>query len=94
MIFAMLQNTSTNRFHPIIFGDAPMPGGMDNDADFRRYRSQGHHTEGFDTREEAQADIDKICAEHGFTDSKREYEWDGKETPAMVEFFPNPFKSS
>lgn len=50
----ILINTATGRFHPIIFRcgtppSGPLEGGVD------RYKSKGHHTDGFDTLEEAQA---------------------------------------
>jgi len=87
MIFGMLQNTKTNRFHPILFRQAPMPGGADLTNQMQRYKSYGHHTEGFDTREQADAHVTLTCAQQGCLNSGASWEWDGAEMPAMVEFF-------
>jgi hypothetical protein len=78
MIFAILQNVRTGRYHPILFFHAPMPPGFGPE---HRYRSLGHHIPGFDTAEEAR----QCCAEH--TNSGRLIPWDGEEIPAMDEFF-------
>ncbi len=52
----MLHNTQTNRFHPIYYYDSPFPGGFE-DGDINntiiRYKSKGHHTSGYPTRDEA-----------------------------------------
>jgi hypothetical protein len=86
-IYGILQNTKTNRYHPILFRRAPMPGGADAELTHQRYRSAGHHTIGFDTLPEAQANIVQMCATHGLMDSGCLYPWDGEDVPAMVEFF-------
>lgn len=80
----MLQNTVSGRWHPILFRPAPLPGGKDSDLAAQRYRSLGHHTEGFATKEEAMAHIE--------ASDKMEWrgliwEWDGEGTPAMTEWF-------
>lgn len=73
----MLVNTATGRFHPIAFRPAPS-GVHDN-----RWRSLGHHTEGFATREEALADTKErpYCKELGL-----EWAWDGTDVPALTIF--------
>jgi hypothetical protein len=50
----MLVNLATHRFHPIVFSFAPLPGGAELHGG-GRYRSHGHHTEGFEMREQADA---------------------------------------
>jgi hypothetical protein len=88
-IIGMLHNVHNNRFHPILFLYNPLPGGGGPD----RHKSKGHHTEGFATREEAEAFVGttmvkyaqnfgepKLCLENLFP-------WDGEGTPAMVVFF-------
>ena len=55
-VWGMLMNTATGRWHPILFRPAPAPSG--DVHGFERYRSKGHHTEGFDTEPAARADID------------------------------------
>ncbi len=80
----ILINTATGRFHPISFREAPFPGGQQPPGG-RRHKSIGHHTEGFATMADAEAWIaanpDRIEA------TGRTWQWDGKDVPAMVEFF-------
>ncbi|MBI4120735.1 MAG: hypothetical protein HY457_00560 [Parcubacteria group bacterium] len=82
----ILKNTATNRFHPISFRLAPMPGNADERAQAQRYKSVGHHAEGFDTLEAAQQWISEQ-KEKGLVDVGVVWEWDGDGTPAMVEWF-------
>jgi hypothetical protein len=85
----ILTNTKTGRFHPIFFRLAPMPGGAEI-AGALRYKSAQHHTAGFDTLEEAEADLVKASTSQvleGVQDSGRRWDWDGEGVPAMVEFF-------
>lgn len=83
-IVANLHNTQTDRYHPILFRDSPMPGG----AGPARHKSAGHHTVGFDTREEAIADCEALA---GRCEAKlciaKDFPWDGEGIPAMVVFF-------
>ena len=72
-------NTATERFHPISFRPSPMPSGA-----APRYKSLGHHTEGFDTKIEA---IDWVKSEERMLLTTREYAWDGEYVPAMIDFF-------
>ena len=78
----MLMNMATGRFHPIIFRYAPPPSGDCSNAG--RYKSIGHHTDGFDTMDAALAYV----GEHpawvwtGIT-----WQWNGEGIPAMVEWF-------
>lgn len=79
---AILRNAATGRFHPIAFRMYPHPAdSVDGPC---RYKSIGHHTEGFDNIEDAKVDtvakppcslIDEI------------WDWDGVELPAMVTWF-------
>ncbi len=48
----IVEHAPTGRFHPIYFRYAPMPGGGMEGPD-ARYKSGGHHTEGFDTHADA-----------------------------------------
>lgn len=83
-VVANLHNTATNRFHPILFKESPLPGGSGPS----RHKSVGHHTKGFDTRDEAieeckriaERQSAKLCVEKDFA-------WDGDDMPAMVVFF-------
>ena len=79
----ILQNTQTGRFHPIIFRPGPTPGSSGKE-DIQRYKSKGHHTEGFDTIEEAEADIKETPGLH---DMGCRWKWDGEDIPAIVWWF-------
>jgi hypothetical protein len=95
-IIAMLHNTDTGRWHPMFFLPAPQPSaGPDDTA--TRYKSKMHHTAGFPTREEAEANARGKMAEQvgrhfghfgptRFCLSKA-FPWDGEDIPAMVTFF-------
>ncbi len=78
-----LLNTKTNRYHPIIFRPAPPPSG-DEDLAAQRYRSAGHHTDGFATLEEAQ---ESVSQQPELTNVSVVWEWDGEGVPAMTEWF-------
>lgn len=87
-IWGMLKNTATGRYHPIAFRRAPMPGNSDGDSIMQRYKSLGHHTEGFDAEAEAKAHIAaSIEKAPGSLDAGVGWEWDGEGMPAMVEWF-------
>jgi hypothetical protein len=87
MIYSLLKNTATGRFHPILFRPAPMPGYADEKMSAQRYRSLGHHTDGFDTEEKANEHIGSSCREHAYKSSGICFEWDGASIPAMVGWF-------
>lgn len=85
-IFGLLHNVKENRWHPILFIEAPLPGPPESGKSIR-LKSKGHHTTGFATREDAIAEIaDK--APHveppAAIDTEKDIEWDGEDTPAMV----------
>jgi len=80
----ILINQQTGRFHPITFRPAPLPSGPDATVG-ERYHSLGHHTVGFDTKEQAIAWIKERSEELTLID--REYTWDGMEVPACTDFF-------
>lgn len=87
----MLKNTSTQRYHPIFYLESPLPGGPESDSNQKliRYKSKGHHTTGFDTRELALNRINSELIDQiksiGYTvnlELEVDLEWDGLETPA------------
>ena len=82
---AILHNTATDRYHPILFRDAPLPG---NPAHLRRLKSIGHHTEGFTSHEAAAAslDDDRIAGAVLERSPGKLIPWDGDDLPAMVCF--------
>lgn len=88
----MLKNTETNRFHPIFYFESPLPGGFESETNQKlvRYKSKGHHTSGFDTREAAYASASSELVAQiksaGYSpilelDEKDDLLWDGKEMP-------------
>jgi|GEM_PF-3985947 len=80
----LLKNTATGRFHPISFRPAPLPGG----SSIPRYKSIGHHTEGFDSVEAAKEWVTTKVVEGKAVDKTTTVvDWDGNGIPAMVEFF-------
>ena len=87
MIVGMLKNTSTGRLHPILFRPAPLPGGADLDMRAQRYKSKGHHTEGFDNRDAAMSGAQALCDSTHAEFRDVEWEWNGEGIPAIVTFF-------
>lgn len=90
---AILFNTATCRYHPIVYRPAPMPGGFDNGETPTTFRvkSLGHHTEGFATLEEARNYIN--TADHIKEAPVKELdtclEWNGQDIPAGVGWISN-----
>lgn len=82
---AMLVDVQRQRYHPMYFRYAPMPGPTENQKVIR-YRSGGHHTAGFDTLDEAKVKLDELCKAGGWIATGRSYDWDGDDVPAMVTF--------
>lgn len=90
-IVAMLHNEKTDRYHPILFRESPLPG-PHYEGKLIRHKSVGHHTNGFDTREEALKHIEtskdmkencpymKKCLD-------KDIPWDGEGLPLAVVFF-------
>lgn len=87
MTVANLHNLKTDRYHPILFRESPQPSWKPGDA-FVRSKSAGHHTKGFDTREEALAECKSIAERQGAKLCiEKDFPWDGEDIPAMVVFF-------
>ena len=96
-IIAMLLNTTTNRFHPILFQERPLPSSYEENSDSPvRHKSKGHHSTGFDTRVEAISECNRM-AEQLKEDNPRffldtDFNWDEDEgIPARVEFFDTEY---
>lgn len=92
-LFMLLHNLTTNTYHPIMYFESPLPG--DGNEKLVRYKSKGHHTEGFVNRQDA---VDSILNDKneeklksiGYTmtnqiDTSPDIEWDGKELPLDVQ---------
>ena len=85
-IINLLYNTKLKRWHPIIFIYNPLPGVPSTPV---RYKSKGHHTVGFETREEAVNYCYHDLApklEHAESCFENDIEWDGEDIPALVIF--------
>jgi len=81
----MIHNEKLDRWHPVMFRMSPLPGGSDID----RLKSNGHHTDGFMTRDEAIAHVEsRLIPELPDVTFDREYvqPWDGESIPASVVF--------
>lgn len=87
----MLHNTALNKYHPIFYLESPLPGGSESDGNkhFIRYKSKGHHTTGFDSRDKALDSINNELIEQiksiGYTPNLEldgDLIWDGKDIPA------------
>jgi hypothetical protein len=88
-IIAMLHNSGANRWHPIVFVESPLPGPHTPDKPIR-HKSKMHHTGGFATREEAEANAKDDLApkiEGPRLELATVFEWDGEGIPTMVHFF-------
>lgn len=84
---ANLHNIKTDRYHPIMFEERPTPSHQEGDS-LMRSKSLGHHTEGFDTREEALNECQTLASQHGMNLCiEKDFPWDGECTPAMVTYF-------
>jgi hypothetical protein len=87
----MLKNLKTNTYHPIMYLEKPLPGGLESEGNQKliRYKSKGHRTTGFTNREEAVTSIDTEVEarlkEMGYNvnrDLEGDIEWDGEGIPA------------
>lgn len=85
-VVAMLHNCKQGTWHPILFEEAPVPGANGP----ARHRSKAHHTAGFSQRDAAVTAAKELANQledaRVFLDS--DIQWDGRETPALVQFFP------
>ena len=85
----MLYNVKCGLYHPIVYRESPLPGNQDK---LLRFKSEGHHTEGFSNREDAITEALKIknkLQEMGFQIQvylETNDIWDGDELPLAVLF--------
>lgn len=88
-VIATLHNALTDRWHPILFVESPLPGG----AIPLRHKSKGHHTAGFDTKVSADHySATELSSQAGGAEFMPGviFEWDGIGVPAIVHFFNQP----
>lgn len=90
----MLFNTKLNKWHPIFYFEKDFPGGFDSELNQKviRYKSKGHHTVGFETREGAIDSINNSLVDQikscGYTPNLEidiDLEWDGEDIPADIQ---------
>lgn len=90
VVICNLHNIKTNRYHPISFRYAPPPSG-DLPNGTARFKSIGHHTDGFNTRDEAitfcNGTLRAYYKEPVVVNTEKDFVWDGEGTPAMVIWF-------
>lgn len=94
----MLKNVTKGTWHPIMYAEKPLPGSLDSEAHntIVRFKSKGHHTEGFASREEALASLDSLkdrMINHMFLskvtiDVESDIEWSGEELPLDTQIRP------
>lgn len=91
-LIMVLFNTAKNTWHPIFYFESPMPGGPDNNEKLIRYKSKGHHTSGFEARELAISECERV--EKRLVDGgcplvtmeiEKDEQWDGEGVPADVQ---------
>lgn len=95
-LIMMLFNTAKKTWHPIFYYESPLPGPIDEQA-VARYKSKGHHTEGFETRDLALKSCDelktKLITEYGSNvvmelGDDQILEWNGEGIPADTQIRP------
>ena len=81
-LFQMLYNTKDKTYHPIAFRNFPLPGEA---IGITRYKSAGHHTNGFASRNAALNYIDEVEKKATvIRELEKDVEWNGEGIPAMV----------
>lgn len=79
----MIRDSHTGRFHPVILKESPLPGPPSDDKPVR-FKSHGHHTTGFESRDDAIASIVNEMAQQlpglryltDLGDSDKDMKWD------------------
>lgn len=56
----MLKNLATGRWHPIMYVEKSFPSSLNEPQPMIRFKSKGHHTTGFENRDEAVASLDDL----------------------------------
>lgn len=80
---AILRNTATGTYHPILYRDSPLPGPVEESKP-RRLKSICHHTHGFSTPDEAKDNMAQF--EGAILDTENLITWDGLSIPASTAF--------
>jgi malate synthase len=91
-VACLILNTATNRWHPLVMRPSPQPSWKAPEA--VRYKSRGHHTEGFDTRAEAERWNQTKAREQGWLLDGAVLKWNGEDIPATVLGYSYDFATS
>ena len=91
-IIATIHNVPTDRWHPVLFVESPLPGPESPEKPVR-HKSKMHHTTAFATRAESDNSAREELATQipgARLELDTVFDWDGTGIPAMVHFFlPN-----
>lgn len=89
-VISILYNSKENKYHPILFLNHFLPGGIDGN----RYKSKMHHTKGFSDREDAIKSIKNefsSVVKDNFGEPKlslsKEIVWNGEGVPVITTIF-------
>ena len=93
MLVTIAHNEQTGKYHPFVWYNSPAPS-EDGTEPFTRFKSKMHHTGGFETEEEARAEIPKVAQivreRFGLatirTDAVIRMTWGPNEVPAAVQW--------
>ena len=96
-MISITRNQLTGRFHPFLWAWKPYPH-EDSTCSVTRFKSKGHHTEGFATFEEAQAQAERWVPQverrlgpcMTVLSQAEEDAWGPAELPARVLMVPLP----
>ena len=91
VLIMMLLNTATKQFHPIFYFESPLAG---TDTTLIRFKSKGHRTNGFDSREDALESIKneivlrlkEVGGYSIYQETEGNLIWDGEDIPADIQF--------
>lgn len=94
-LIMMLHNLPQNTYHPILYFESFFPGGADSEGNMKlkRFKSKGHHTKGFTSRQDAvnhiQTDLEPKVKNMGYKVNveieEADLVWDGTEVPIDVQ---------
>ena len=85
-IVSLCQRSSTGRYHPFIWRHAPSPGEYQSDMSTTRFKSSAHHTAGFESLADAEAECRKLAQARGaiLIEGVSIDDWADTEVPATV----------
>lgn len=90
-LLMMLFNTTTKKYHPILYFESPLPSYIEGDEHSSiRFKSAGHRTKGLKSREAALESIDieivaRMTERSYYEDLDGDLQWDGSDVPADIQ---------